>query len=761
VDLPTYTNIWRIEKRLYKLYDLRLPMPLPLGQIVAFVGITVPYIILLTLIGIPFNHNLFWLYVLPPWAITWLATRPVLENKRLSELLVSQIRYLGEPKVWCRMAPAAEKDEITVTGRVWHARRQAALQPAVSRVGSPAQFQTTTVAQPKWAPAPGASRRRTEPRHRRAAAPQQQPLAAANGQLAAGNGQLPVANGRLPGGNGQAQVRGVAAGPAIAPGQGQVRNVPGVPVVAPGVAQWARRGPAPALDSRAIAHEARPRDRAAAARAARMPATAGPPPAPGTPARASASAAAGPPPVAAGQATAGPVTAGPVTAGPVTAGPATAGPATAGPATARPATAGPASTRPQRRPARPAAPAAGGSARPDWATRARPGPNGGWPVGPRSLEVAHAENGRPVKKSAPRPSWEPKQPPASPPPAAPPTASAAPPAPTATPPAAPPTAPLAPAAPPAAPVTHAPPAGAHAGPVVRPYVPAVPNGGVPAPVVTPKYADVPARPAAFAGPGATFAGPGTTQEERDQARARLPLPGPRRIVVLGCTSGAGQTVTALLTARMLASLRREPVGALDLNPGDGSLAQRSQAEPAGTVHELLAAGLPARPAPGVEVISGAANGTPSSGDHDFAKIGEQLAARYGISLVDPGAAGVSKALAIADQLVLVAPASGDAPRAVAMTRDWLERHDHHELAANAVMVVNGVSTRSLSDVEQAEAIMVGRCRAIVRVPWEDQVSSGGGPCAGTAPLRQSARQAITELAGVLVSGHAAGPGDQR
>jgi len=28
VDLPTYTNIWRIEKRLYKLYDFRLPAPL-------------------------------------------------------------------------------------------------------------------------------------------------------------------------------------------------------------------------------------------------------------------------------------------------------------------------------------------------------------------------------------------------------------------------------------------------------------------------------------------------------------------------------------------------------------------------------------------------------------------------------------------------------------------------------------------------------------------------------------------------------------
>src|SRR6266700_1588543 len=46
VELPTYTSIWRIEKRLYKLYDCRLPMPLPVGQIAVFVAITVPYLIL-------------------------------------------------------------------------------------------------------------------------------------------------------------------------------------------------------------------------------------------------------------------------------------------------------------------------------------------------------------------------------------------------------------------------------------------------------------------------------------------------------------------------------------------------------------------------------------------------------------------------------------------------------------------------------------------------------------------------------------------
>ena len=38
MGLPTYTNIWRIEKRLYKLYDFRLPAPLPITWIVFLPG---------------------------------------------------------------------------------------------------------------------------------------------------------------------------------------------------------------------------------------------------------------------------------------------------------------------------------------------------------------------------------------------------------------------------------------------------------------------------------------------------------------------------------------------------------------------------------------------------------------------------------------------------------------------------------------------------------------------------------------------------
>jgi len=69
-------------------------------------------------------------------------------------------------------------------------------------------------------------------------------------------------------------------------------------------------------------------------------------------------------------------------------------------------------------------------------------------------------------------------------------------------------------------------------------------------------------------------------------------------------------------------------------------------------------------------------------------------------------------------------------------------------------VINGVSRRSLPDVESAESIARGRSRAIVRVPWDDML-----PVAAASPstLRPQTRVAYTALAGVLVAGLAATP----
>lgn len=246
------------------------------------------------------------------------------------------------------------------------------------------------------------------------------------------------------------------------------------------------------------------------------------------------------------------------------------------------------------------------------------------------------------------------------------------------------------------------------------------------------------------------------QLQRDRARARLALAGNHRIVVLGCTVGAGQTVTALMAGELLASLRSDQVAALDLNPSEGSLAERAQAVPALTG--------PAAPGPSrLEVIS-REEAVASAGHDNAARIFELISARYPLTLADPGAAVVPQLLRVASQLVLVAPANQDAAKALTATREWLEAHGHAALAEGAITVVNGVSSHTIAHVEQAEALARGRCRAIVRIPWDDRLSrhgsapGGSGPArSGHGPLSPAALRAYTALAGVLVASVATAP----
>jgi MinD-like ATPase involved in chromosome partitioning or flagellar assembly len=538
LDLPTYTNIWRIEKRLYKLYDFRLPMPLPVGQIAVFTAIAVPYVVVLKLAGLPFSHTLLWLYILPPGALAWLVTRPVLEGKRLPELVVSQLRYLNEPRTWCRMAPLAERDEIVVVARVWR-RADGAVADDVAVVTS--QSAAVAAADVAADPLPPPSQ----------IAPQQ-----------------PALERHLP-------ARPITAWPQAPAGAGSAPPAPPAPpAVAPAVRQ-----------------------------------------APGQPARA---------------------------------------------VPAQPA---------REVPDRAAAPEA------PLASPPRPRPlvtvTGDQP-GERPIRMVERALGNPSERRT---------------------------------------------------------AGWHD------HVVVVPGG------------HRPGRP---------------DQLQRDRARARLPIPAGRRVVVLGCTVGAGQTVTTLLTGELLTSLRDDPVAVLDLNPGLGSLTERAQAVPA-----LTGSGPPAPSR--LEVVTREAAAAGEAGEEDVTKIFELLSARYPLTLADPGAAAVPRVLAAASQLILVAPASQDAATALATTREWLEAHGHAELADDAITVMNGVSRHTMPHVEQAEALARGRCRAIVRVPWDDHLKDREpervappapgapvpGPVAGS--LSPAALHAYTALAGVLVTALASAP----
>ena len=576
MDLPTYTNIWRIEKRLYKLYDFRLPMPIPVGQIAVFAAIAVPYVVILKMAGLPFSHTLLWLYILPPGALAWLVTRPVLEGKRLPELVVSQVRYLNEPRTWCRMAPLAERDEITVIARVW--RRPSSAMVAVSQ---------SAVAPVEAAP---------------------MVEAAVAVEAAAAVGAAPKV-GAVP--NAPAAVEAAPERPALE------RHLPTGHVSA-----WPQ-SPAPTA---AVREAGQPAARSVPAPPAReTPARETPAP---EPARA----------VSAPQTQQAPDQA---AASAVPPSPATSAPVVPPTAPSRP---------------RPVVTVTGDQ------------------PGERPIRMVERALGSPSDRRS---------------------------------------------------------AGWHDRVVV------VPGG------------HRPGRP---------------DQMQRDRARARLPIPAGRRVVVLGCTVGAGQTVTALLTGEVLASLRDDQVAVLDLNPGSGSLAQRATAVPSLTDSEPPC---PTR----LEVVTRETAAVAGQED-DVTKIFELLSARYPITLTDPGAATVPRVLAVASQLIMVAPASQDAATALASTREWLEAHGHAELADDSIIVLNGVSRHTMRHVEQAEALARGRCRAIIRVPWDDSLKNPG-PERAAAPdqatmadpasggLSQGALNAYTALAGVLVTALADAPERQR
>ena len=256
-------------------------------------------------------------------------------------------------------------------------------------------------------------------------------------------------------------------------------------------------------------------------------------------------------------------------------------------------------------------------------------------------------------------------------------------------------------------------------------------------------------------------GPGQRDRETvDRDRARLPLAGPGRIAMLGCTRGAGQSVTALMTGRILAAVREVPVAVLDLNPGNTSLA--AGIAPATSVTALLAGqeqGGQADSGSGARLdvigdLTGAGGGHALEED-GYRRLIQILAARYPLTIIDPAPSGLTRILSLADQLVLVVPASPDAATSLDNTQQWLNAHGNEELVARAVVVVNGVSRRTMEDVLRAESVARGNCRAIVRVPWDDLLHQWPDT---SAALQPQTRLAYTALAGVLVAGLAA---DQR
>ena len=766
MDLPTYTNIWRIEKRLYKLYDFRLPMPLPVGQIAVFAAIAVPYVVVLALLGLSFSHTLLWLYVLPPAVLAWLATRPVLESKRLPELGHSHLRYLSAPRTWCRCAPLAEKEEITITCRVW---RQAP-PVLVTAADAPA------LALPPAAPVPAAL-----------APAELAPAEEANAALAPAeelSAKLPPGAEALPLGElppaeqeNDDQLAGAdsAAEDLVAEDPVAGEPAPEAPVLTDSAAELIARAVAawPAAETaRAMGAPPPVRGRGAGAAAPQLPQ----PQKPDMPSFEV------PETVSSSGAEASDLTRMPKVADV----PEPAGVPEAPAETEAAGMSGAAEGESADEPRTDEVAALGSgepaedcdeddSRRPEALAAQTPEPEApeAGAHEPRAPETAAHEPEAPepemLERQTPEPEMLERQ---TPEPEMPePGMSAA----------------------------ELPGGGAVSESL--PEIPVASPGPIPPPPEVPRPAAEPVRPRVAAEPSRPLRvveralsrpssartdgwhervvvvpgghRPGRPdQQTRDRARARLAVTGPHRVVVLGCTGGAGQTVTTLMTGEMLALLRADQIAVLDLNPGSWSLSERARAVPAMDQVPPQAGRIPGpgRAASRLEVIT--ANPAEAHGDsaeEDLSRMFEVISGRYPLTLADPAAPAVPRVLAVADELVLVAPASADAAHALAMTHEWLEAHGHESIASRSITVLNGVSQATMKHVEHAETVARGRCRAIVRVPWDDALRRPGAeniaqaaaaPQAGRPPadsLSLPAVQAYTALAGVLIAGLADEP----
>lgn len=266
-------------------------------------------------------------------------------------------------------------------------------------------------------------------------------------------------------------------------------------------------------------------------------------------------------------------------------------------------------------------------------------------------------------------------------------------------------------------------------------------------------------------------GDGRRARERKALDARIAAPlsgGARFVAVLSRKGGVGKTTVTTLLGMALADAREDRVIAVDANPDRGTLADRIGGAGGKTVRDLSRArtqvhgfnelsAVVARDRTRLDVLASDADPRVSDAfsDSDYRDVAELAAHYYSIVLTDTGTGIVHSVmdatLAAADALVIVAGLSVDEARLASETLTWLETNGFAELARNAVVVLNtsrpGIP---LVRVDEVEEHFRTRARAVLRLPYDARVATGG--VISFAELETSTREASRRLAAAVVEG---------
>lgn len=252
-------------------------------------------------------------------------------------------------------------------------------------------------------------------------------------------------------------------------------------------------------------------------------------------------------------------------------------------------------------------------------------------------------------------------------------------------------------------------------------------------------------------------------------RIASPLPGRARFVpVLSRKGGVGKTTVTTLLGMAMADARDDRIVAVDANPDRGTLSERIATRTTRTVRDVVRrhdrirgyadiSDLVARDSTRLDIVASDTDPHVADAfdDADYRTVTDVASRYYSMVLTDTGTGIIHSVMGatldLADQIVIVAGASVDESRLASETLTWLEAHGREDLVRGAVVVLNQSSPgKALVRIDEVEAHFASRVRAVVRLPYDESLATGGAIVFDE--LREPTRHAARKIAASVIEG---------
>jgi MinD-like ATPase involved in chromosome partitioning or flagellar assembly len=265
-------------------------------------------------------------------------------------------------------------------------------------------------------------------------------------------------------------------------------------------------------------------------------------------------------------------------------------------------------------------------------------------------------------------------------------------------------------------------------------------------------------------------GPGKRElaEVEITKRIAAPFRGSRNIVMLSIKGGVGKTTVSLGLGHTFATHRNDRIVAIDASPDPGTLGQRVAGR-GGSIRDLVGMesvasyadiqALSTQQSTGLEIISSDRlfQGNERVTSDDYRNAVGCLSTYFNLVMTDCGAgvptASLHSLLEVADQVVIVTAPMVDAGWSTGLLLDCLDDGGLGPLVANAAVVVNHLQQLVQVDEDEFDSYFANRCRAVVHLPWDENLASGGSMQLDRMSV--ATRDAYRRLAATVADGLAA------